>query len=514
MLLNFFSLSPEVRNAIYEPLVVSNYVVKCAGFDPVRHPPVTQVCRRMRAEALSLYYSENEFELANAIYPNDSSRVFAIKEGNVGVHEPPSAQNSPTGVLGHWIQKIGLAQFRYVQRLVIPINDQHPEALDEFGEVEWYSNHRARVIIDFPEGEKVWGDAQIEVEMMEGIKTFRQDVKKGVSGQGCFGSMWGDSKTRPLPKGCAPFNHVLNRWLSWEEPEIDGRRQVYVAYAHDDPRVTDDSGKQLRLWRPAEAEGHEIAETIDNELWDQTVNILKPPPTRFFPSSDVFTVLSILADAEQFHDCCYMREPPTSGPMKLPGQQRLDFDGDQFIKYTADDFVNPNGNQMWDVFMEKKAARDKSEGKAEAVDKEEAEGEEETKDNEDEADESEDEDSDENSDAEFSTSAEYYEEAKRKEAVYNAREVAVKDLWYERERQLRALTLVGQDYWKQHDKATRVFYVEAGKGCMERIKMGFDFYPVWKEAREKAGQKVCHYHGNLWEWEKVLLNFQGYCRLR
>jgi hypothetical protein len=74
----FFSLPGELRNRIYELSgVVAEDTITCSGFDPVRLPAVTQVCKQMRKESISMYYAQNTFALPQAVYSCDEARRHA-----------------------------------------------------------------------------------------------------------------------------------------------------------------------------------------------------------------------------------------------------------------------------------------------------------------------------------------------------------------------------------------------------------------------------------------------------
>jgi hypothetical protein len=48
--------------------------------------------------------------------------------------------------------------------------------------------------------------------------------------------------------------------------------------------------------------------------YDLTQEII--PPKSFFPTTDIFTVLTVLEDAHTWHCCCCLKEPATTRPPK------------------------------------------------------------------------------------------------------------------------------------------------------------------------------------------------------
>lgn len=101
----FFRLPSELRNQIYEQFVVNEKIQRdtvasdpdsCSSdassttsFEsiaekfkrqrrPLCPPSITHVCKKMREEALSMYYAENIFYLPQAIYSADRCKHVAI----------------------------------------------------------------------------------------------------------------------------------------------------------------------------------------------------------------------------------------------------------------------------------------------------------------------------------------------------------------------------------------------------------------------------------------------------
>ena len=120
-----FTLPAELRNLIYEQVVPHDTTIGCYGWYPFRLPPITQVCRTLRAETLSLFYKRNEFDLIPAYYTSDSLRHDRVERGldrrwdrrwllRYGP-ELPGSNGSPIGILGEWIQRIGTAHSKIGQ---------------------------------------------------------------------------------------------------------------------------------------------------------------------------------------------------------------------------------------------------------------------------------------------------------------------------------------------------------------------------------------------------------------
>jgi len=70
------------------------------------------------------------------------------------------------------------------------------------------------------------------------------------------------------------------------------------------------------------------------------------PPTQFYPTTDLFTVLSIVEGAYMAHCCCCLKEPATSAPIRRTRRASYekpfhafekDFDPDEYTYYEDED---------------------------------------------------------------------------------------------------------------------------------------------------------------------------------
>ncbi|KAF2255237.1 hypothetical protein BU26DRAFT_500836 [Trematosphaeria pertusa] len=407
----FFNLPSELRNAIYEDLVISAAIIKCTSFDPVPPPAVTRVCRQMRQEAISMYYSENSFRLRQAVYTCEAARRISVLDMYLCTYERPSSRNSPIGVLGHWIQSIGLAQFKFVQVVLIPIKDAYSEYDDPH-----QSNHGALVYIAFGKGDRKFSEAAIRVDVGDGMKRFRRIEEENEGGRGRFGKEYESHfRTKPWLRGCAPFNHFLFRYLSSLEPEINGRQEV--------PLSAEGNGDK---------DGNELQE--DSGAHPEEIC----PPTRFYPTADLFSVLTILDDAMQYHCCCCMREPATARPTRPTAKSKLSYDDDEFMGYTEDSWPWYCDDVNWEVLEAKQGKKKEEE---------------------------ENEDENENENEQWDEDEEADPRARR--------------LYTHQPRLLEAMMWEGYDYEERFDEAKMV-----------ESKSRFKFYELWKERRERAGYWV------------------------
>jgi hypothetical protein len=66
----FFTLPPELRNAVYEYVLPANKVILVHWDKPVATPPIAQTDRHIRHESLSAFYAQNEVYIT-ALWRND-----------------------------------------------------------------------------------------------------------------------------------------------------------------------------------------------------------------------------------------------------------------------------------------------------------------------------------------------------------------------------------------------------------------------------------------------------------
>ncbi|KAK5127539.1 hypothetical protein LTR85_006879 [Meristemomyces frigidus] len=71
----FFDLPPELRNRIYRFALVENASVRIERTGYAR-PPLLRTSRQIRAESLSIYYSENKFTVSMRAYDSTLSLNF------------------------------------------------------------------------------------------------------------------------------------------------------------------------------------------------------------------------------------------------------------------------------------------------------------------------------------------------------------------------------------------------------------------------------------------------------
>jgi hypothetical protein len=102
-------------------------------------------------------------------------------------------------------------------------------------------------------------------------------------------------------KGCGGFQHDTFRYLSPQEPLVDGIRAVAMTSSD---------------WECDVESEYEVEDTNDPHAaangYDLTQETI--PPKHSFPITNIFTVLQVLEDAQTWHCCCCLEEPATSSP--------------------------------------------------------------------------------------------------------------------------------------------------------------------------------------------------------
>jgi hypothetical protein len=113
--------------------------------------------------------------------------------------------------------------------------------------------------------------------------------------------------------GCTSFNHFLFRYLSSQEPEVNGQRNVSTA----NPAIwyepsNYESGVISLDFSDSDDDSSDDEDEYGYGKYDIGKEVI--PPTTFRPTTDIFTILSVISDAYQYHDCNEFREPVTLAP--------------------------------------------------------------------------------------------------------------------------------------------------------------------------------------------------------
>jgi len=213
----------------------------------------------------------------------------------------PSDLNSPIGVLTSWLHDIGLRQVIHLRHIVIPIADECPE---QFPENRRDHTHPGLIVIyPGPTGKK-FSEARVEILMDSNFVRFYKPAATStwVLEDGELGREWG---TDGESAGCAPFHHALYRFLSAQEPEVHGVRRVATRSPDEDESESKSRPEHSRRsidWAEREC-GFDLRQEV-------------VPPTSFHPTTDLFTVLSILEGAFMTHCTCCLKDPLTTAPIR------------------------------------------------------------------------------------------------------------------------------------------------------------------------------------------------------
>lgn len=104
----FLEIPAELRNMVYGHLIDTDQIIACNAVNSKhkRPPAITQVCPKIRAETVPMYYGSNKFQIECA-YQIANQRNY----------------ERPLDALCHWIEGIGVAQFKHINSINIWIRD-------------------------------------------------------------------------------------------------------------------------------------------------------------------------------------------------------------------------------------------------------------------------------------------------------------------------------------------------------------------------------------------------------
>jgi hypothetical protein len=273
--------------------------------------------------------------------------------------ETSTYRNSPFGILLTWLYEIGSKQCVYLRNVIVCINDEYPEDTHRADAI-----HRAWVHIAFPGPliEKMVGNSPIYEDIGKRLqkanikirmeKSHRRYCKAFPHYHYVRGLIGLEFSHNLYSKGCGGFQHYTLRYLSSQEPLVNDtgaiatRSEDWESDAESEYAVENTSNPD------AAANGYDLTQEII-------------PSKNFFPTSDIFTILSVLEDAHTWHCCCCLKEPVTQSPPRRPirryASYERPYDGyekpfneDEHVQswdeanYTGDDPLRPENEEPRD----------------------------------------------------------------------------------------------------------------------------------------------------------------------
>lgn len=201
-------------------------------------------------------------------------------------------------MLTAWLHDIGLSQVKYLNRIVLPIAHEYPR-LDPSDRME--SSHQMWLVIDFGSQGKTFSRSSVGIYTQPGVKRFCKPTATTTRElePGHLGHEWDHS---PDSEGCGPLNLFLFEFLSAQEPDANGVRRVQTDEDDEDTSDSDESQDNER---------DEWAEECGVDLQKEVV-----PATYLYPTTDIFTGLSIVEGAFMTHCRCCMKSPATTVPIR------------------------------------------------------------------------------------------------------------------------------------------------------------------------------------------------------